>query len=524
MCVYSGTNHLKIRKNAKSQSYATHKNMRRRPRQWMCQMGNAKPADFVSFAVCLLCKNGHKELANSIFATTHNSRTKLWQKMEELGEREKQLDQSESEKCVHEFGVDVMVRVSVCVCVRLCESGVTKHEAQKIYAMLAVPFYWIWIYLYECVCSYRVCTINFQTVINSEYLFLFAECIVGVPPTKTNACGTWHFSAARSLCSRFISWFYFFCNGCSSWRRSTPPPSTTATIATTLAPSPFVCVWHTVCHIHFEIQFLFYVHWFHDNWWKLYSTSSNEWVNFLAYFDQSNWQQQQRRRSSSSSSGAEAAKICTKYLAQEATQVVTCGIYTWHVSFIRPIAFTTFSFTTSSSFSALLVQSFYYISIFGWKSLSSCTFYSLWFLCCIFFCFHNEEEFGLAFLVIIALNGPISKSQRQKNVCIGIAIFFFVRFLHARVSWVYFFWKAIAKEVMAQLHCEFNRRVLCLSTQNNQQERQASERKSIQSMLCSMYAVKYVFTFKVVYLLISRSSRHLICHLATRHTHSHFTN
>lgn len=60
----------------------------------------------------------------------------------------------------------------------------------------------------------------------------------------------------------------------------------------------------------------------------------------------------------------------------------------WHVSFIRPIAFALQQTCRSHSlllhrflFSLWLVRNhFYYISIFGWKSLS---FYSLWFSSCI---------------------------------------------------------------------------------------------------------------------------------------------
>lgn len=213
----------------------------------------------------------------------------------------------------------------------------------------------------------------------------------------------------------------------------------------------------------------------------------NEWANFFAPFEQSNWQQQQRWRQ------LRQHKYARKYLAQEATQVVTCSIKlacVFHpphcVRTATNMSFT-FSFTTSFSvFPLARSQSFLlYISIFGWKSLS---FYSLWFLSCIFVL--NKEEktivfitrkncsgltlFRLGFSCHHRIKWPNFEIRNSRNMYWHRDTFFFAPRARVSVCWI-FFWKAIAKEVMAQLQCEFNR-LASPRQQNEAKERQASER------------------------------------------------
>lgn len=207
------------------------------------------------------------------------------------------------------FGKDMQEKHGVCAFVRIQQwapharnyeermkkkkikqiNSVTKHEAQKIYICSLFRFIGL-----EYVCVDRVCTINFQTVINSEYLFLFAECF-GVPPTKTNACVT---SIFISLFGLFL--FFFF-----KLMLLLPPPSS--------PPSSSLWIWSiSVRYFSCQNELLSFILYPLISWQSM-EIRFDQWMDLLPHFY-------------AAAAAAVTAKICApniwfKNLRSEAIQV-----------------------------------------------------------------------------------------------------------------------------------------------------------------------------------------------------------
>lgn len=235
----------------------------------------------------------------------------------------------------------------------------------------------------------------------------------------------------------------------------------------------------------------------------------NEWANFFAPFEQSNWQQQQRRRQ------LRQHKYARKYLAQEATQVVTCSIKlacVFHpphcVRTATNMSFT-FSFTTSFSVFLWLVRNhFHYISIFGWKSLS---FYSLWFLSCIFVL--NKEEktivfitrkncsgltlFRLGFSCHHRIKWPNFEIRNSRNMYWHSDTFFFAPRARVSVCWIFFVERRLQKRSWPNCNANLIASPR-LATPTKRSKRETSERaneKAFNQCLSCTYAVKYYIYF-----------------------------